>query len=141
MVKFDHDFIGRSALEAIADQPHRKKVWLRWNDDDATAVWASSMFGGPRRAKSLDPPYPVYSTFPADKVLLDDRTIGFAVRTGYTVNVGSWYSLGMVDEADAIDGAEVTLVWGEEPDAPAKPAVERHVQTSVRATVSTVPLA
>lgn len=30
-VKFDHDFIGREALEKKADQPHRQKVWLVWN--------------------------------------------------------------------------------------------------------------
>ena len=28
-VKFDHDFIGREALEKIADKPHRRKVTLR----------------------------------------------------------------------------------------------------------------
>ena len=30
-VKFDHDFIGREALQKIADKPHRKKVTFAWN--------------------------------------------------------------------------------------------------------------
>ena len=30
-VKFDHDFIGREALEKIADKPHRKKVTFAWH--------------------------------------------------------------------------------------------------------------
>src|ERR1700759_2203091 len=30
LVKFDHDFIGSTALQKLADQPHRRKVWLRW---------------------------------------------------------------------------------------------------------------
>jgi vanillate/3-O-methylgallate O-demethylase len=45
----------------------------------------------------------------------------------------------MVDEADAVDGAEVTLVWGEEDGGASKVAVERHVQTEIRAKISTRP--
>jgi hypothetical protein len=29
-VKFDHNFIGRAALEGMAEQPHRRKVTLIW---------------------------------------------------------------------------------------------------------------
>ena len=36
-VKFDHDFIGREALEKVADQPHRQKVWLVWNNEGRAA--------------------------------------------------------------------------------------------------------
>src|SRR5262249_56524907 len=37
-VKFDHDFVGRQALEKIAGQTHRKKVTFAWNADDVTKV-------------------------------------------------------------------------------------------------------
>jgi len=30
LVKFDHDFIGRAALEQMAGKPHRRKVTLVW---------------------------------------------------------------------------------------------------------------
>ena len=33
-VKFDHDFVGRAALEAMAAHPQRQKVTLVWNGDD-----------------------------------------------------------------------------------------------------------
>ena len=33
-VKFDHDFVGREALEAMGDEPKRKKVTLAWNGED-----------------------------------------------------------------------------------------------------------
>ena len=46
VVKFDHDFIGRSALERLASQPHKRKVWLRWSDEDVTRAIASSLFDG-----------------------------------------------------------------------------------------------
>ena len=35
MVKFDHEFVGRPALERMAAAPpRRRKVTLVWNDDD-----------------------------------------------------------------------------------------------------------
>ena len=33
-VKFDHDFVGRAALEKMADNQKRKKVTLVWNGED-----------------------------------------------------------------------------------------------------------
>ena len=45
------------------------------------------------------------------------------------------------DEDQIEDGAQVTLVWGEEGGGSAKPTVERHVQVEIRATISTSPLA
>ena len=140
VVKFDHEFIGRAALERLAGTPHKRKVWLRWNDDDVARVIASSLFGGEQRAKYMDMPSANYATGPYDEVLAGDRLVGFSANVGYTVNVGGWSSLAMVDEADAVDGAEVTLVWGEQNGGSAKPSVERHVQATVRATISTRPL-
>jgi vanillate/3-O-methylgallate O-demethylase len=140
LVKFDHDFVGRAALEELADRPHRRKVWLRWNDDDVTRIFATSMFGTDDRAKSLETPMSVYCTLPFDTVLSGDRLVGLSTFSGYTVNLGGWVSLAMIDEADARDGAAVTVVWGEEGGGTSKPAVERHVQTYVRATISTTPL-
>ncbi|WP_307821899.1 aminomethyl transferase family protein [Streptomyces coffeae] len=142
LVKYDHDFIGRAALERLVDAPHRCKVWLRWHDEDVKRVLASSLFDEPGTgAKYLDIPKSVYSTLPFDKVLVGDRLVGLSTSTGYTVNVGGWLSLAMLDEADARDGAEVTVVWGESDGGSGKPTVERHVQTEIRATVSTMPLA
>ena len=140
VVKFDHEFIGRAALERLAGTPHKRKVWLRWNDDDVARIIASSLFGGEQRAKYMDMPSANYATGPYDEVLAGDRLVGFSANVGYTVNVGGWSSLAMVDEADAVDGAPVTLVWGEQNGGSTKPSVERHVQTTVRATISTRPL-
>jgi glycine cleavage system aminomethyltransferase T len=140
LVRFDHDFIGRDALEKDADRPHRKKVWLRWNDEDVKRIYASSLFDGDRRAKFLDTPLGRYARVNLDTVLVEDRQVGFSTLCSYTVNVGSWMSVGFVDEHAAADGAEVTIVWGEENGGTAKRNVERHVQTTLRAQVSTRPL-
>ena len=48
-VKFDHDFIGREALEKISKEPQRKKVTFAWNAEDVAKIQAS-MFGPMRRA-------------------------------------------------------------------------------------------
>lgn len=134
MPKYDHDFIGRSALEKMANQPHRRKVWLRWNDEDVARVIASSLFGGDRRAKYLAVPWGTYATMTYDKVLLKDRLVGVSAFTMYTANVRSFYSLAVVNE-DVAEGTEVAIVWGEEDGGTPKPTVERHTQTEIRATV------
>ncbi len=50
-------------------------------------------------------------------------------------------SLAMLDPEHGKVGTEVTVVWGEEGGGTAKPTVERHVQTKIRATVAPVPYA
>ena len=41
MVKFDHDFIGRDALEQIDPAAQRKKVTLAWEADDVAQIFDS----------------------------------------------------------------------------------------------------
>lgn len=137
LVRFDHDFIGRSALEEAARRPHRKKVWLRWSDEDVARVYASSLFDGDKRAKYLETPLARYARIQADAVYSGDQLVGMSTLCGYTVNVGSWFSVAMVNEEQARDGVEVSVLWGEENGGTAKRTVERHVQTPIRATVCT----
>ena len=59
-VKFDHDFVGRSALERMADADHRRKVTLALEDDDVTRT-IGTMFHKRDRAKFIDWPSAVYS--------------------------------------------------------------------------------
>ena len=139
-VKFDHDFIGRAALEQMAERPRRKKVTLAWNGDDVSRA-LSSMFQRGDKAKYMDWPSSVYSTLPYDKVLKDGKTIGISTFSGYSWNESSMLSLAMVDVDHSQPGGEVVLVWGEERGGSSKPTVEPHVQTEIRAIVSPVPYA
>jgi vanillate/3-O-methylgallate O-demethylase len=138
-VTFDHDFIGREALERIADDPKRRKVTLAWNGDDVTRAMGT-MFRKEDPVKYIDLPLSNYATWPYDKVLLDGETVGFSTFSGYSYNERSMLSLGTID-VDVPDGTEVTLVWGEEDGGSAKPVVERHVQAEFRAIVSPAPYA
>ena len=46
----------------------------------------------------------------------------------------------MVDDDLAIDGAELTLIWGDEGSIGVKPQVEPHRETAVRVKLSTTQL-
>jgi vanillate/3-O-methylgallate O-demethylase len=136
-VKFDHDFVGREALERIADRPERKKVTLAWNGEDVARAM-ETLFEKGDHAKYIDLPLSNYSTWPYDKLLFGDEMVGVSTFSGYSYNERSMLSLGIVNE-DVEIGTEVTLVWGEENGGSAKPVVERHVQTELRAIVSPCP--
>src|SRR5260221_2621414 len=115
-VKFDHDFIGRAALEHLARQPHRKKVTLVWTGQDVIAVIASPFHADPaRRGRYLEWPASSYSTVTFYKVLdAKHATVGLSTYSGYNANVGEWLSLAMLDAGFSDAGTEVALVWGEE---------------------------
>jgi glycine cleavage system aminomethyltransferase T len=138
-VKFDHDFVGRSALETIAANPKRKKVTLVWNAEDVTRV-CGSLFHAGDIAKYIDLPLANYSTLPYDRVLKDGRAVGISTYTGYTYNERAMVSLAIVDAALSAPGTEVTVVWGEEGRGSAKPTVERHTQAEIRAVVAPAPI-
>jgi glycine cleavage system aminomethyltransferase T len=140
-VKFDHDFIGRAALENFADKQTRKKVTLVWNGDDVEKALGTLFHGRGNPAKFIDLPLANYSTLPFDKVLKNGKTIGVSTYTGYTYNERAMVSLAVIDVANADLGSEVTLVWGEESGGSTKPTVERHSQSQIRATVAAAPFA
>ena len=136
-VKFDHDFVGREALETMANAPQRHKVTLAWNGEDVARAMGT-MFEKGDGAKYIDLPLSNYAAWPYDKVLCDGEPIGLSTFSGYSHNERSMLSLAMVDPGIEI-GTEVTLVWGEEDGGSSKPVVERHAQTEIRAIVSPCP--
>jgi glycine cleavage system aminomethyltransferase T len=138
IVKFDHEFPGREALEGVATSPRRKKVTLAWNSNDAKSI-IGTIFDRTDIAKYIDFPSAVYSTLPYDKVTKDGKTIGVSTWSGYSYNERSMLSLAMVENQYSEPGTELTLVWGEEKGGSAKPTVERHKQSEVKVTVGPVP--
>jgi len=138
IVKFDHDFIGREALEKLATRPQRKKVTLALDSDDVTRA-IHTMFEKKDRAKYFDFPSAVYATLPYDKVLSDGKTVGISTWCGYSANEGKMLTLAILNKEYSEPGTEVTFIWGEEGGGSSKPTVERHVQTEISAIVSPVP--
>ena len=137
-VKFDHEFVGREALERLAQTPPpRTKVTLVWNADDVTAAIGSLYRPGPG-AKYIDMPKARYATHHEDKVLKDGQQVGISLDCGYLANEREMVSLATIDTALSEPGTEVVVLWGEQPVS-AKPAVEEHVQVEIRATVAPCP--
>jgi glycine cleavage system aminomethyltransferase T len=136
-VKFDHEFVGRAALEELAAAPPRTKVTLVWNDEDVTAAMGS-LLGEAPGAKYFDLPKIRYSLHQEDKVLVGDEQVGISLDCGYIANERAMVSLATIAKAHAEPGTEVTVLWGEEPNS-AKPQVEEHRQRRIRATVAPVP--
>jgi vanillate/3-O-methylgallate O-demethylase len=136
-VKFDHDFVGRRALEEMAESPPRRKVTLAWNGDDVARAMAT-LFERGDPAKYIDLPLSNYATWPYDRVIVDDEVVGISTFSGYSFNERSMLSLAIVDNDVAI-GNEVVLHWGEEDGGTDRPVVERHAQVEIRAVVSPCP--
>jgi glycine cleavage system aminomethyltransferase T len=138
LVKFDHDFIGREALEQMAQGEHRTKVTLALDDEDVTHTIAS-MFNETERAKYIEWPNAVYAMHPFDAVTVNDEIVGVSTWVGYSAGEGKMLTLAVLDPEYAEPGTEVTFVWGEEDGGTAKPTVERHVQMEIGAVVGPVP--
>lgn len=139
-VKFDHEFIGRKALERIAATPGRKKVTLVWNGEDVTRAFGSLFSDDGDPSKYIDLPLANYATLPYDKVVKGGSTVGVSTYTGYTYNERAMVSLAMVEVALSEPGTEVVVVWGEQGGGTTKPTVERHRQVEIRAVVQPAPI-
>ncbi len=139
-VKFDHEFIGREALERMADKPHRKKVTFAWNGEDVAKAFASMFIGSDseNHFKYIDLPLSNYASASFDKIQKGNKIVGASMFAGYSYNEKSMLSLGIVDP-DIEIGSELALVWGEENGGTRKITVERHKQLDIRVTVSPVP--
>lgn len=138
IIAYDHDFIGREALEAMPTEGGRQKVTLVWNGDDVGKAYAS-MFQEGVGAKFINLPMALYDTFHFDRVEVNGKTVGLSTWTGYSSNERAMLSLAVIDQEFAEPGTEVVVKWGE--DTPSsKLQVEDHKQVEIRATVQPAPL-
>jgi vanillate/3-O-methylgallate O-demethylase len=134
LIKFDHDFIGRQALEKMVDRPHRRKVTLEWNAEDIVAL-EKSILTGKDPGKYMETPNAHYAAHPYDTVMLGGNVVGLSTYPCYLAGDHQWISLATIDESRAEMGKEVTVIWGEPHGGTKKPGVEPHVQKEIRATI------
>lgn len=141
IVKFDHDFVGREALEALADRPHRRKVTLLWHPDDFVQVYQRLVGDGPT-ALHVDLPVAATGRMHYDRV--EDETgrlVGFGTYPAYSYNERAMMSLGSIDEKLAAPGTQLTLIWGEDGGGSRSGGlVEPHEQIRIRVTVAPTPI-
>jgi vanillate/3-O-methylgallate O-demethylase len=122
-IAFNHDFIGREALEKAKDSYRRKRVTLVYNADDVKKVMG-------------DPGYLL--RYPRDRVEIDGELVGLAMYTANFPAHGTLLSLALVDKQHVEPGTEVMIAWGEHPGAGA-PADAHKAFPRIRATVQPSP--
>lgn len=137
-VKFDHEFIGRDALERLSKEPQRKKATFEWFSDDVAKIFASLLAPDGENYKYLDLPILNYASSSYDAIKMGERTVGFSMFGGCSDNERRILSLGVIDP-DIQIGDVLTLVWGEENGGTQKVTVERHRQLEVRVKVAPAP--
>ncbi|HTW11323.1 MAG TPA: hypothetical protein VME01_01160 [Solirubrobacteraceae bacterium] len=140
-VKFDHDFIGREALEALDPEEQRRKVTLAWNAEDVTDIFASLLDTESEGYQVFDLPNANYGSSNFDSVVdADGHVVGVSMFTGYSANERRALSLATIDPNIPV-GTELHVIWGEPNGGTRKSNVEPHKQKPVRVIVSPVPYA
>lgn len=132
MIKFDHDFIGRKALEKEVANPRRKMVTLVWNVEDIMEVYASQFQPG----EPYMPMEPSHfgqvngnAVLHADQVIKDGKLVGISSGRIYSYYYRQMISLCSIDTEHSALGNEVSVLWG-------NPSTR---QKAIRATVSRFP--
>ncbi len=114
MIKFDHEFVGRAALEKEIAHPRRKMVTLVWNVDDILDVHASQYRPGVPYLPMDEPNHAPGTGLWADKVLKNGKVVGISSGRAYSYNYREMLSLCSIDVAEGEPGNEVKVLWGEE---------------------------
>jgi vanillate/3-O-methylgallate O-demethylase len=127
-VKFDHDFIGRAALEPEVANPKRTMATLVWNGDDVTDVYAS-LFRSETPYQYMEMPRNILGCVFADTVKKDGQIVGISTSRCYSYYFRQMLSLCVLDVGLCEPGTEVSVIWGR-PGTP---------QKEVRATVAPAP--
>ncbi|MDI3537607.1 MAG: hypothetical protein PWP16_911 [Eubacteriaceae bacterium] len=131
LINYDHDFIGKATLQKIAEAPAKKCVTLEWNAEDVGKVFATQFIGTKvRPADDItrvgdggDAPYVI------SKVLINDKMIGMTSGRTHDYYHQKMISLAFIDKDYAIEGKELTVVWG----------TPGTTQVEIRATVAQFP--
>lgn len=117
LVKFDHDFIGREALEKAMEKPRRTPVTLEWNKEDILDIWKSAFEPGePYPWMDLVEDYSYAhggSDRHTDRVLANGNDIGISSGRMYSPYDREMISLGFIDPKYSTPGTELVIIWGE----------------------------
>jgi vanillate/3-O-methylgallate O-demethylase len=127
-IKFDHEFLGRKALEEEVANPKRTIRTLVWNPDDVIDIYAS-LFRTGDPYDYMEMPRDQRGFMWADKVMKDGKLVGVATSRGYSFYFRQMLSLCVIDVEHSAPGTQVTVIWGQ----PGRP------QKEIRATVAPAP--
>jgi vanillate/3-O-methylgallate O-demethylase len=123
-VSFNHDFLGRDALQKAKDSAPRTKVTLELNEDDVREVFGAD-FG-------------YFLSYGRYRIEVDDKLVGVTFYTTHIDRLNTVLALSLVDNASAAPGTQVELVYGEHPGVGTDPNADLSVPR-LRATVQASP--
>jgi len=123
-ISFNHDFIGRDALQRSKSETSRQRVTLVFDLDDVQRVF------GPGLDFNL--------SYARQRIESGSSLAGITFWTASIGPVGTVMSLALVDEEFATPGTEVGVVWGDHPGAGTAPDAELGFPR-IRATVAPSP--
>ena len=118
MIKFDHDFVGRKALEPVVANPKRRMVTLEWSIDDVIDIYASQ-FRDEEPYPPMDRPNDVYyesaraHVYHADRVLKDGKLVGISSGRSISQFYRKMLSLCSIDIEFSKIGTDLIVLWGD----------------------------
>lgn len=129
-VKFDHNFIGKEALEKESQDVKQKIVTLEFDKEDMISLYASFYQTDTEPFELPEFPMNSYCHVQADKIFSPDgKEIGVSTTPGYSYYFRKMLALSFIDADYAKPGTEVTVLWGS----------PGHSQKMIRATVRQAP--
>ena len=99
-IAFNHDYLGREALERTKDSYPRRKRTLVFDAADSARV-----FGNPD----------YLNTYGRYRLEANGKPVGMSFQTGLIGPLNRILSLALIDAEYAAPGTELTFVWGEHP--------------------------
>jgi len=110
-IRFDHEFLGREALEAEKAAPRRLLRTLVWNAEDVQDVYGS-LFRPGENYDYMEMPRDQRGFMWADRVTLDGQPVGVATSRGYSYYFREMISLSTLDVAVSEIGTALIVHWG-----------------------------
>jgi vanillate/3-O-methylgallate O-demethylase len=109
--RFDHDFLGRGALEREFGQggPVRTLVGLEWDPQDVLQVFADLFEAGFPMVTPMELPR-AFGSY--DQVLEGDGLVGISSSRVYSVHLRRMISLAVIDRKLTEPGTRLDVLWG-----------------------------
>jgi syringate O-demethylase len=131
MVAFNHEFVGREALEQARESVRRTKVTLMFDLDDVRRVLGHGDSGASNELE-------FQLSYARNRVERGGELVGVTMQAASIDPVGTILALTLIDKEHAAPGTEVEVVWGEHPGAGTDPDADLGFPR-IRATVQPAP--
>jgi vanillate/3-O-methylgallate O-demethylase len=123
LMKFNHDFVGRDALQQSRDSAPRQKVTLVLDPADVRRVFGEIDY---------------FCNFGQYRLESGHNLVGLTFYGANLNEYGTILYLALVDNQHATPGTELTFVWGEHPGPGTDPDADLGFER-IKATVAPVP--